>query len=261
MTSAAWTTLRRTGQQPLFLTRAEYSTYAGTALTRRVAFVAEPFELAELTLVVLAREEGAEFSFSSGSLADDTDVSFSSFSRLDVDVRSLEGSRIDVDVRRWCMGTLMVLGVRAEDPEGIRVGVAVAEADPARAGGGPIEPSRDRFFTAPVVDAEVLAVLLTRTLLPRVDFVAVDGASLMRRSLMTLPVSERAEGGRDPPTAGVPKIDDSRRLLGWTLAVDAGVLPAVPRTLRRLFSYSSRRSEWWIAAGKRLHAPFQAPVA
>lgn len=111
------------------------SAQAGIALIRRAAFVADPAELAELTLPVLARDDGAEFSFSSGSLIDDTDGSFSNLSSfsllLDVDARSFDGSRIDADTRRWCIGALIVLGVEparaAEGPDGMRVGVAVAD--------------------------------------------------------------------------------------------------------------------------------------
>lgn len=190
---------------------------AGIALILRAAFVADPAELAELTLPVLARDDGAEFSFSSGSLADDTDGNFSSFSSfsllLDVDARNFDGSRIDADMRRWCIGALIVLGVEparaADGPDGIRVGVAVADELRARDGGGPIAPWTDERFSGSGLD--VLAEPLGRTLPPNVDLVAVEGVSLMRRSFATLPVSESAEGGREPATLGVPKMDDSRR--------------------------------------------------
>ena len=75
--------------------------------------------------LVLEAKDGAEFSFSSGSLADETEGSLSSFSRLEVEDRSFEDSRTEADIRRVFIGALMVLGVaRAEAPEGMREGVA-----------------------------------------------------------------------------------------------------------------------------------------
>ena len=73
-------------------------------------------------------DDGAEFSFSSGSLADDTDgrrSSFCSFSATDVDAR-FEASSTDADIRR-AGGALIVLGVPRE-LDGIRVGVALTVA-------------------------------------------------------------------------------------------------------------------------------------
>ena len=118
------------------------------------------------------------------------------------------------------------------EPDGMRVGVAaLAEWLRLTAGGGPIAPSRVRFD---VLAPRALMGPLARTLLPRADFVSVEGVWLSRRSLM-LSVSDRAEGGRVPTTLGVAKMEDSRRLAG-ILAADAGVPPAVPRTVMRLLS-------------------------
>ena len=203
------------------------------ALIRRVALTAAEGVALALELVLDAGD-GTEFSFSSTSLVDDTDGSFCSFSKLeDVDDRSFEGSRIDADIRRCCMGALIVLGVeRAAEPDGMRVGVA--EAAPAmlraEAGGGPIAPSIERFVVCVVVP-------FVRILLPKVGLVAVEGASLRRRSLVVLPVSDSTEGGLDA-TVGVPNMEDSRRCAG-TFAVEAGVPPAVPRTPMRRFSYNT----------------------
>ena len=150
---------------------------------------------------------------------------------MDVDWRSFDESRIDADIRLCWTGALIVLGVpRAADPDGMRVGVAEVELARARAeaGGGPIAPSTERFVACVAVRPFV------RTLRPRVGLDAVEGVSLVRRSFVVLPVSESTEGGREP-TLGVPKMDDSRREAG-TLAVEAGVEPAVLRTLMRLLS-------------------------
>lgn len=95
----------------------------------------------------------------------------------------------------------------AED-DGIRVGVAVPDVELLRdmAGGGPIAPSRERF--AACVGA---LIPLVRALLTRAALVIVDGVSVDLRSLPVPTVSERADDGRDPPTLGVPKMEDSRR--------------------------------------------------
>jgi len=97
------------------------------------------------------------------------------------------------------------------DEDGIRVGVAkpgLEDTEPLRdkAGGGPIDPSKDRLLAA--VPA---TVLLVRTLFPKAGFVAVDGVSLSLRSLTLLPTSDKADGGREAGMLGVPKIDDSLR--------------------------------------------------
>ena len=92
-------------------------------------------------------------------------------------------------------------------------------------------PSTVRFD---VLALRELAGPLARMLLPRAGFVRV-GVWLRRRSLTTLSVSDRTEGGRVPTTLGVAKMEDSRRLAG-ILAADAGVPPAVPRTVMRLLS-------------------------
>lgn len=90
-------------------------------------------------------------------------------------------------------------------PDGIRVGVAdVGEVtDEAREAVGPLAPSRDRFPAS--VDT---VAPLARTLLPNADLVA-DVSAL--RSFTVLPASDMADGGLDPATLGVPKMEDSRR--------------------------------------------------
>lgn len=93
-------------------------------------------------------------------------------------------------------------------------------------------PSIDRFVRC----VAVLTGPLARMLLPSVAFVAVDGVSVGRRSLVVLPASDNTDGGR-AVTLGVPKMEDSRREAG-TLAAEAGVLPAVPRTPMRRLSYT-----------------------
>ena len=93
------------------------------------------------------------------------------------------------------------------------------------------------------------AMALTRALLPRAVFAAAttpaDGGSLSLRrvvSLVTLPASERTEGGRGA-TLGVPKMDDSRRELGTGAFVAvAGVFAVLPRACgneTRLFNLRS----------------------
>ena len=89
--------------------------------------------------------------------------------------------------------------------DGIRVDVgAVGDVTEAREA-CPVVPSSDRLAAR----VETLE-LFPRMLLPNVDLVAVAGVSVLR-SLTTLPVSDIAEGGLDPPMLGVPKIEDSRR--------------------------------------------------
>lgn len=208
--------------------------HAGIALILRVAFVAVGVFAEALAFeLVLDAGDGTEFSFSSASLADDSDGSRCSFSAVDADVdaRSFEGSRIDADIRRCCAtDALIVLGVaRAEGPDGMRVGVADVVPAP-RDGGGPIAPSTDRLAVCPAAGGP-----FARTLRPSVDFVRDEGTSLNRRSFAVLPESESTDGGREE-TVGVPKIEDSRRAAG-TFAVEAGVeVVVLLRTLMRLFS-------------------------
>lgn len=97
-----------------------------------------------------------------------------------------------------------------EPLDGILVGVAVvdcAREEVRLRGGGPIAPST-RFRFAVGVDPEMEADVLCRTERARAVF-AANGGSLFFRSFVTLPVSERTDGGRE--ALGVPKIDDSRR--------------------------------------------------
>lgn len=151
------------------------------------------------------------FSFSSVSLAD------ASVSRLASDDLNREGSRIDADDVRRCEVEDVDLPNAPGTPgrgvkdEGMRVGVAVdcvpvLTALRDTAGGGPIDPSTERF-----VMIAVGAEPLVRTLFAKAGLATERGGSLSLRSFTVLPASDNADGGLEPEIVGVAKIDDSRR--------------------------------------------------
>jgi hypothetical protein len=124
----------------------------------------------------------------------------------------------------------------------IPVGDVVVESDArGRTGGGPIEPSTARagfmvegvgILLLDAVLGGVVAVVLTRTLLPRaVTRAVVEGSSegfpILGASLLA---SERRDAGR---VFGGEKVVDSRRI--WPTLLGAGVVPTVPLTLIRRF--------------------------
>lgn len=163
------------------------------------------------------------FSFSSSSLG------VSLILRPDADALILDCSRVVLDARR-CRG-VPVVGFVEEDrvnEEGSLVldGVGVPIEDRlSLGGGGPMDP-------VVILDGvEVEDVPLTRTLLPSA-FVGVS-----RLLTLSLPVSDRAEGGRDIGIGVDEKMDESRREAIFEDC--AGVLPAVPLTPSFLLRSSS----------------------
>lgn len=236
---------------------------------------------AHIASMLILRVAGTafSFSFSSAELA-----LAASRSRLEAGV----GSRDDTDSRRMCVGVTAglpnalggpAMDTRADDVDGIRVGLVsfaiVLDVELLRemVGGGPIEPSIDRFRVVDVVvvaavppsidrlrTVEVVAMVpFARTLRVRAAF-TVEGVSISlpfcaAGVLVALLVSDKTDDGLEPITLGVPKMDDSRRW-GGTFDDEAGVALAAPRTLMRRLS-CNEPSEWTISIFQRRTYQFE----
>jgi hypothetical protein len=134
--------------------------------------------------------------------------------------------RLGASVGAVGKGVISETGNGRETAEGTRVRASLVvlpliEARALRDGGGPMDPSVPRGC----LSVGVMSEMLMRTLLPSAETRGVsEGPS----------VSDVVDNGRGSP--GVVKMDESRR---WCPLFDdgAGVVPAVPRTPIRLFSF------------------------